>query len=239
MVGKQTIVSSPNIVVFYEQGQQYFRRPIAHEADNCEFFHFWPSLVEPLVDDYDPRLADSGAALFRRTYGPIGSQWLLLERQLVDYVESTDEPDCWWVDETMQLLLHGILADNYPLPSVKRHLRSRTLKQHRTLVRETKRLLIERLSERLTLKQLAQTLYISPYHLSRVFHQQTGMTLLHYSEQLRLRLAYDRLHEYRSDLTALAHDVGYKNHSHFTYAFKKAFGTPPSQIQLVRQVVLQ
>jgi AraC-like DNA-binding protein len=46
--------------------------------------------------------------------------------------------------------------------------------------------------------------------------------------RLRLRAALDLLPEYRRDITRLALDLGYSSHSHFTYAFRREFGFPPS-----------
>jgi AraC-like DNA-binding protein len=33
------------------------------------------------------------------------------------------------------------------------------------------------------------------------------------------------------DLSALAYALGYSSHSHFTQAFKRAFGRPPSEVR--------
>jgi AraC-like DNA-binding protein len=59
----------------------------------------------------------------------------------------------------------------------------------------------------------------------------TGTTLAAYRGQLRLRLALERLRDSRSDLTTIAYDLGYSSHSHFTMAFRQAFGTTPSEFR--------
>jgi AraC-like DNA-binding protein len=46
--------------------------------------------------------------------------------------------------------------------------------------------------------------------------------------RLRLRAALEELPECRGDITRLALDLGYSSHSHFTYAFRREFGVPPS-----------
>ena len=69
------------------------------------------------------------------------------------------------------------------------------------------------------------------YHLARVFKERTGLTLHAYRDQLRLRASLDPVAEGRADLTELALDLGYSSHSHFTDAFRRAFGAPPRAIR--------
>jgi AraC family transcriptional regulator len=45
---------------------------------------------------------------------------------------------------------------------------------------------------------------------------------------VRLLLALERLEDGERDLSRLALDLGYSSHSHFTAAFRRSFGTPPS-----------
>jgi AraC family transcriptional regulator len=55
-----------------------------------------------------------------------------------------------------------------------------------------------------------------------------------YRYQLRLRLArsLDLLNQY-DDLTALALEVGFSSHSHFTAAFRRTYGRTPSAFKRV------
>jgi len=66
------------------------------------------------------------------------------------------------------------------------------------------------------------------FHLCRVFRTATGTSLHAYRSQLRLREALGRVPD-AADLTALALDLGYASHSHFTQAFRRAFGTTPRE----------
>jgi AraC family transcriptional regulator len=86
--------------------------------------------------------------------------------------------------------------------------------------------------ERVRLDQLARVACASPDHLTRIFRRQTGMTLHQYLVRLRLSAALDRLTEGSRDLTALALELGFASHSHFTLAFRECFGAPPSRVRL-------
>jgi AraC-like DNA-binding protein len=72
---------------------------------------------------------------------------------------------------------------------------------------------------------------VSPFHLARVFHERAGVPVHRYLTRLRLRAALDRLMGGADDLTALALDLGFSSHSHFTDAFRTEFGRPPSAVR--------
>ena len=56
-----------------------------------------------------------------------------------------------------------------------------------------------------------------------------------YLRRLRTRLASDRLARGPVDLTDLALDLGFCDHSHFTNAFRRELGVPPSRIGGARE----
>ena len=66
------------------------------------------------------------------------------------------------------------------------------------------------------------------FHLCRSFRRATGLTLHAYRDEVRLRLALERLQHGERDLSRLALDLGYSSHSHFTAAFRHTFDMPPS-----------
>jgi AraC-like DNA-binding protein len=57
------------------------------------------------------------------------------------------------------------------------------------------------------------------------------LSLRAYSGRLRTALAAERLLAGAPDLTALALDLGYADHSHFTNAFRQEWGLPPSRFR--------
>ena len=85
--------------------------------------------------------------------------------------------------------------------------------------------------ENWTLNNLARDVGSSPYHLLRVFRAETGSTIHQYRMQLRLSAAARAILEGCDDLTALALDLGFSSHSHFTDAFRRRFGMAPSSLR--------
>jgi AraC-like DNA-binding protein len=105
-----------------------------------------------------------------------------------------------------------------------------TQSRHVELVEDTKALLLRRFRESLSLHEVAKAVGTSAFHLARLFGRHTGLTLHGYRTRTRLLHALDRLEEARGTLTDLALDLGYSSQSHFTDAFRRAFGAPPGSV---------
>lgn len=70
----------------------------------------------------------------------------------------------------------------------------------------------------------------SPAYLTALFSRLEGISLHQYLTQLRLARALVEL-PHVDDLTALALDLGFSSHSHFSFAFRRVFGCTPSQFR--------
>ncbi|MEG7531523.1 MAG: AraC family transcriptional regulator [Hungatella sp.] len=79
----------------------------------------------------------------------------------------------------------------------------------------------------LSVEQLAQTFYLSKYHMMRLFKQETGYTLGSYISSKRLLMA-KRLLIREIPLTQVCFDCGFKNYSTFSRAYKDFFGESPT-----------
>lgn len=104
-------------------------------------------------------------------------------------------------------------------------------RRRRETVEAAKLMLHRALAAPPSLCELAAELDCSPFHLSRIFRAETGLGLRHYVRRLRARLAADRLRRGARDLTALALDLGFFDHSHFTNSFRREWDVAPSRIR--------
>lgn len=125
--------------------------------------------------------------------------------------------------ERVLALLSGIrpLAAPQPRPASGRADGAETVETVKTLVRR-------RLFERWPLADIAADVGASVFTLCRLFRRHAGLPLHRYRRRLRLREALRRLADGERDLTGLALDLGFSEHSHFTNAFRAEFGVPPS-----------
>ncbi len=127
-------------------------------------------------------------------------------------------------ETALELLAHLLQA---PASPKDRPRRRSTLEQQCHWVEETRLLLARRYAENLRLEEIAQAVHTSPFHLSRIFKREAGVSLHQYRMRLRLAMGLDRLVRGERDLTELALDLGFSSHSHFTRAFSTEFGVSP------------
>ncbi|MGA8440812.1 MAG: AraC family transcriptional regulator [Candidatus Sulfotelmatobacter sp.] len=109
------------------------------------------------------------------------------------------------------------------------HAAGATLGRQR-LVDRVKLVLVSDLSRRWTLAEIAAEVRGSPVYLTQVFQQVEGLPLYRYQLRLRLARALDLLAQY-DDLTDLGLDLGFSSHSHFSAAFREAYGRSPSEFR--------
>jgi len=98
------------------------------------------------------------------------------------------------------------------------------------LVDRAKLVLASDPARRWTLAEIAAEVRGSPVYLTQVFQQVEGLPLYRYQLRLRLARALDLLAQY-DDLTALSLALGFSSHSHFSAAFRQAYGRSPSEFR--------
>ena len=85
-------------------------------------------------------------------------------------------------------------------------------------------------SEKISLDQIAQNMYLSPFYISRIFKSETGDTPINYLISLRMEKARALLLEKQNySIQEIAQCVGYDDAYHFSKLFKKHYGNSPSQ----------
>ena len=96
-------------------------------------------------------------------------------------------------------------------------------------MREVAAYLCEHAREQITLTDVANHFALSPSHLSRVFHQETGFGVREYLVHYRIRLACDLLLNSGLSVTQIADQCGFSDSNYFGDAFKKATGLSPRE----------
>ena len=86
-----------------------------------------------------------------------------------------------------------------------------------------------RLNAGVSLKEAAQRAQRSRFHFHRMFHRLAGETLKHYTLRLRLERAAARLLAGKDTVLDIALANGFSSHEVFTRAFRRRFGTLPTQ----------
>jgi AraC-like DNA-binding protein len=98
------------------------------------------------------------------------------------------------------------------------------------LIRRAKEVLHERLTDHLRLTEIAKEVGASPAYLTDLFTRTEGIPLHQYLTRLRVARALIEL-PHSNDITALALELGFSSHSHFTYTFRRELGCTPSEFR--------
>lgn len=229
---KAPFLASPSSVNFYNQGQVYRREALGGQGDHCEWFAIEPATLSEVVRSFDPQAADRPDQPFRFDHGPSDPRSYLLQRLVVRHLTEEERPDPLFVEETALRVFVRVAtsaAEAFGLAPVSPSPEAGS--RHRDLTEAAKIVLHRDFREALSLEEIAGETGSSVFHLSRVFRRQTGITLHAYQAYLRMTASLEAVAEPRADLTEVALDLGYSSHSHFTAAFRKAFGVTPSALR--------
>ena len=95
------------------------------------------------------------------------------------------------------------------------------------IVFKVKKVIDSRYMESITLKEVAQEVFMSPNHLNMIFKKITGKNINKYLTEVRVAKAAEQLQEVDAVIARVAENVGYKNFAHFSTLFKKNTGYSP------------
>jgi AraC family transcriptional regulator len=222
--GGRPFVGDPNIVTYYNVGQEYRRSVIAPAGDWCDYYALDPELLRHVVQAWDPRAAEEPHRILRFDHGPSDAKAYLAQRSTYSYVRRDPSTDSLLVEESVVNVLTRVIGLAYGTSPAAGGRPAEMVER----VRET---IARRFTTKLTLTTLSREAGASLFHLCRVFRERTGRTLHGYVNELRLRAALGPVLDSTADLTGIALSLGYSTHSHFTAAFRKEYGVTPSSLR--------
>lgn len=228
----ETLVADPNHILFFNAREPYlYSHPLAG-GDDCTILAVETNAALDLVAQHAPRDAERPEAPFCLGYGLCSKRGAWLHYELLALVRQT-APQLT-VEDVLSELAQEALRSTYEAHEAlhrPKPLSLRAVRRQRDLCEAVKVMVNERIESLPTLCELARSLDCSPFHLSRTFHQITGLSLRRYVTRLRTWMAAERLANGSKNLTNLALELGFADHSHFTNTFRKEWGVPPSQFR--------
>jgi AraC-like DNA-binding protein len=219
-VGKDQAVADANHVMFFNAQEGYQVSHPLDGGDACLSLNLEPAALAELA----PKAllqAQAGVA-FRAQSQRIDARAQALVALLRHSLENGS--------------IEALEAEALLLTLVCRSLGPRTSRQpasthaRRRLADRVKVLLSSDPCRRWTLAEIGKEIGSSPIYLTQVFRQVEGLPLYRYQLQLRLARALDLIKRYE-DLSALAAELGFSSHSHFTSAFRQAYGRTPADFR--------
>ncbi len=227
---RETLLADANYVLFFNASEPYrYSHPLAG-GDDCTILTIEPSRALELVARIEPRHADRPEAPFRPSHALCSRRAAWLHFELLALLRN-HAPRVALEDILAELAEESLRSAYAPAEPTAGKGSASAQRRRRDLADAVKLALSERLDSPPSLGELAASLGCSPFHLSRSFHDSVGLTLRRYLGRLRTSLAAARLLEDERELTSLALDLGYSDHSHFSNAFRKEWGTAPSRLR--------
>jgi AraC family transcriptional regulator len=234
-LGPRALTADVNHATFFSKGSTVRVSHPADCGDRGTVFTVTPRVLNDIVRELDPTVDEHPDRPFPFVTGPCDSGTFWRHRELVQRIAAQDvRPlEHLWADVTALQLSADILEAAFAQTGVrKRARRETTEKEHEDRAEAAKAYLARSIGERITLEEVAKAVHTSPFHFTRIFQQRVGVPVHRYLTRLRLRVALERLAGGADDLTALALDLGFSSHSHFTDAFRKEFGKTPSEVRV-------
>lgn len=219
-LGRDDAVAEANQVLFFNNTESYRISHPVQGGDACLSI----AVREDFLHELTPKehLHDRDAVMFRMQRLRIDPRAQVLVALLRHTLTNKSI-------ETLE-------AETLTLTLIRRALGERTSHATRAsygrqkLVDRAKLVLSSELSRRWTLAEIASAVGVSPVYLTQAFAQAEGVPLYRYQLRLRLARALDLLASY-DDLAALGMELGFSSHSHFSAAFRQAYGRTPAQFQ--------
>lgn len=87
------------------------------------------------------------------------------------------------------------------------------------------------LDRNITRSEIAETVYLNPEYLSRLFKKETGCSLSEFILKEKMNAVLPLVRDTALPISLIATKVGYHNFSHFAQSFKKVFGSSPSEFR--------
>lgn len=226
--GRERYLCDPGVVSFWSRGQVCLREPAANTAVDGDWFGLAPEIAEELVARHDPgALWDSGW-LFRRQFAVVGAELFAAQRRLTAALQDGRCDADQGIEAIVALAGQCVRS---AAACVGLSPEASWSRRHRDLAQAIRARISASPARREPLTEMARGAGVGLVTLCAAFKQATGSSIHAYRLDLRLKMALERLEDAAADLTAIALDLGFDSHSHFSFHFRKRFGVPPSRMR--------
>lgn len=123
--------------------------------------------------------------------------------------------------------LGGVLAFEKFMKAVQRN---NKVKNHQ-IINKIREFIRNNYTKGLTLEDIAESVYLSPYYISRIFKEERGITVMEYLTKVRLEEAKKLLRNPKYNIDEIAEKLGYSDPSYFSKVFRRYEGVSPSQFR--------
>lgn len=218
----------PGAALLHRAGREIERRSVGQLGDRADW-------IGVRADAFRATLRESGAdpdQVTNRGVSLVSSARLRWRAHRLMTELAEHRGDALAIEEGALGLLEAVAAGLAGRTHVRPGGRASTQARRQRVVDRARAWLHAHPDSRLGLADIAREVGTSPWHLARIFREECGITLHAYRQRQRLGRAIERLTEGADDLSALAHELGYSSHSHFSREFRRHVGVAPSALKI-------
>lgn len=128
---------------------------------------------------------------------------------------------CFWLSAALKRFVDALFED--------------AVQERIDVIPEAMRYIRKNCDRKLPLGEVAERVYLSPAHFSRLFQQKTGKSFSEYLLETRMEISKRLLLVPENSLSQIAGMVGFADASAFSKAFKRAEGMSPAQYRQTKQ----
>ena len=225
---RRTLTAEPVHVLLYNEGETFRTSHPAGTGDEGTVFAFAAEAGREVMRQFDRNTWPDRAPLFGADHVMASPSVLLrafrlrqrIARQLATPLE---------IEEEALAILAAVATDVAQARSSRPIRAQRRARARRDDVETVKQLIASDPGREMSLGELAGAVSRSPFHLTRLFREETGLPIHRYHLRLRATAALNQLADSKATLSAIGFDLGLASHSHFTKTFRRVFGTTPSE----------
>ena len=157
-------------------------------------------------------------------YKPDQREKQVVHRMLDDLLKEQDDPQAYHED-----YIHTLL--NMALLTIARNIQTPVKPEQRNRITDVISYIHQNYQEDISIDQLAQMSYVSPYYLCREFKRYTNSTIIQYVNVTWVMNAQRMFMETNKNITEISRDTGFSNITHFNRVFKSVMGMTPSNFR--------
>jgi AraC-like DNA-binding protein len=226
--GGRRFVADPNVVTIYNRAQRYERFPISAVGDHCDWFALSDEMARDAAAAHDPAAADEPVRPFRFERAPGTASLYARQRALMRRAMTGGLSALEAEEEALSIVGEVIRLARAHAGAVSRR-RVEAAVRRRDLAEAARAELARAPFENRSVTEIARELDTSPFHLCRVFREQTGRTMHEYRVGIRLHRAIDEIGS--GGLSAVAHAAGFASHAHLVAVCRRELGITPTELR--------
>ena len=233
----RSVLIDPTCVAFFSEGVTYRTNHPSGMGDRGVSLIIRPDILREMMESIEARGAGDAKQRFPFSHAHVTARVSIRMALLFQAITSRISVDTLAVEELSLYLAGAALAAGYQQARPGEPPSSAAIRQARERAEAVRILLARNPSRRWRLDDLAKAVEVSPFRLCRLFRAETGMPIKSYIRRLRLAEAVARLRDGQRDLSAIALDLGFSSHSHFTADFRREYGLTPSETRRLGEIM--